>query len=412
VSILNFRQHQHCAGYSLVELSVVMVILGLLLSLGTKLVPQLTSQEMVQENNVKVSDVNQAIIGFAMVAGRLPCPDSTGNGLENCTPLNTGGLLPYLSLALPAPALDSDRKAMRYGVYQAANLLVNSDAAVLSPPNWRILDKDVSANIQRYVPLLPAKDGNAAAIVTTPYQNNNGLDLCFGLKNISQAAVNNIYVHADDGTSVQHVAYALASSGRLDANGDGNLFDGRNVLGNNLFDSPDRRSSDIYDDQVFTMSAETLLGQLSCSQALAALHAQANVATAALRSIVMFQDQLGNANVGKLNANANVAAAVVAGLSAGAAVADAAASVSTSLSITLTTLGATSFSIGLAAAAVAMAAAAVVSAAAVVATTVMLVADANGTVAGAQALVLKSQTLAATILGHVAPADQAGVYGW
>ncbi|MDX8390442.1 MAG: type II secretion system protein [Mariprofundaceae bacterium] len=398
-------------GYSLVELSIVLVIIGMVTMLGVRLLPGVGTQEDRHQFDADVATVNEAVIGFSMVYGRLPCPDTTGDGLENCAPLNVGGTVPYATLSLPAPVKDASRFKLRYAVYQNANAAITIDPALLQLSNRQPLDTDISQVVQRYVPLLPANDANGSAIIVTPYNNMNGLDLCFGLRKAAVSATNTVFVHSDSGATL-NVAYALASSGSFDADGDGNLFDGRNTLGMNLFDSPDRRISNFYDDRVYAMSSEVLLGRLFCSQSLSALHAQANVAITALRSVVALQDTKTLADIALQKANADVAAAVAANLGAAAAISLAAAEAFTATAEAITTLGAMVWTVPLASAAMVAAIAAQVLAIAVAVLTGFIVADANASVAGAIALVNQSKTLAGTILGHVSTADQAGVYGW
>ncbi|MFA5529173.1 MAG: prepilin-type N-terminal cleavage/methylation domain-containing protein [Thiohalomonadaceae bacterium] len=104
------RQH----GFSLLELAVVLVILGLLL--GGLLTPLGTSME---HRRVVVTDTNlalaqEALLGFALVHGRLPCADQDGDGNEDC-PLNGEGALPWQTLGLTRTrGYDAWGNALRY----------------------------------------------------------------------------------------------------------------------------------------------------------------------------------------------------------------------------------------------------------------------------------------------------------
>jgi len=399
-------------GYSLVELSLVLVILGMVLTLAVQLLPKLTQQTVRQAFDVQARAINHAIVGFTMVQSRLPCPDTTGNGLENCTVNNVGGLLPYKTLGLAVTSIDRLHKNIRYAAYQSANATTSKDPAVLSPPLWLEADKDLSQVVQRYVPLLPATDANGVVISALPFQNNNGLDLCYALRNSSIAMGSNILVHADDGSVRRNMAYAFASSGLSDADGDGNAFDGRNRLGQNIFDSPNRQVSDQYDDVVYAVSSETLLGQLMCSPSLSALHAQADVTIASLHSVVALQDAKTNADIALSSAKADVAAGVAAGLMAAAAVSSAAAEILVATSEAVQTFGGMSFAIALGIAGAATAALAVASAVLLNINISTSLASANATVTAAASMVTKSKLLPPIMIGHVSRADQQGVYGW
>ena len=107
-------------GFTLIELAVVIVIVALLL--GALLVP-LANQ--IQGRNVKetrdtLEEIRDALIGFAMTQGRLPCPDTdaTPDGLENdpcgILPQSTEGFLPYNTLGVPAT--DAWGRLFRYAV--------------------------------------------------------------------------------------------------------------------------------------------------------------------------------------------------------------------------------------------------------------------------------------------------------
>jgi len=100
-------------GFTLVEMAIVMLIVALLLG---GLVPTLSSQidqRHVSETRKQLDEIQQALIGFAIINGRLPCPaSSTSNGVEsfasggapangNCSNFYDG-FVPAATLGLPA----------------------------------------------------------------------------------------------------------------------------------------------------------------------------------------------------------------------------------------------------------------------------------------------------------------------
>jgi len=99
------KQHRPVQGFTLIELAIVMVIVSLLLG---GLLGSLSSQKEQQrrtDNQRLLRQVSDALVGFATVNGRLPCPDSSGNGLENapCPNLSNNinnGALPYATLGV------------------------------------------------------------------------------------------------------------------------------------------------------------------------------------------------------------------------------------------------------------------------------------------------------------------------
>lgn len=74
------------SGFTLIELAVVLLIVGLLLA-GI-LTPMATSVEQSRKSSLEAQydDIEEALIGFAIVNGRLPCPDcSLGAGAAACS---------------------------------------------------------------------------------------------------------------------------------------------------------------------------------------------------------------------------------------------------------------------------------------------------------------------------------------
>lgn len=110
-------------GFTLIEITMVMVILSLLL--GGLLLPLSTQLENNhrQETKAQLERVHEALLGFALVHGYLPCPDTQNNGLENrtdtgCAGSQNGsvwhGLLPWLTLGVGEA--DSWQNRFRYAV--------------------------------------------------------------------------------------------------------------------------------------------------------------------------------------------------------------------------------------------------------------------------------------------------------
>lgn len=93
-------------GFTLVELAIVLVILTLLT--GTLLVPigARMEERARRETASRLQDIEQALIGFAILHGRLPCPTTEPDpanpayGLEQSPPCNHAieGYLPWRTL--------------------------------------------------------------------------------------------------------------------------------------------------------------------------------------------------------------------------------------------------------------------------------------------------------------------------
>ncbi|WP_341913930.1 prepilin-type N-terminal cleavage/methylation domain-containing protein [Polaromonas sp. YR568] len=158
-------------GFSLIEIALVLVIAGLALGAGlAALGPQLINKRF-SDTQRQLQDASEAIVAFAMVNRRLPCPATlTSNGLESfCTNAaggcggaevvppatsagqergrcfttanpNTanGGFLPAATLGLPGQravdglVVDSWARPLRYVVPTTTNTTVNNGSVTLS----------------------------------------------------------------------------------------------------------------------------------------------------------------------------------------------------------------------------------------------------------------------------------------
>lgn len=78
-------------GFTLVELAMVIFIVSLLLvGILGPVATQIESKER-QDTIEMMNDILEALYGFAVINGRLPCPDTDGDGLTNPTPHASGG---------------------------------------------------------------------------------------------------------------------------------------------------------------------------------------------------------------------------------------------------------------------------------------------------------------------------------
>lgn len=141
----------HEKGFTLVEMAMVLAIVALLLA---GLVPTISGQieqRRSAETKTQLNEIQQALIGFAIIKGRLPCPaTTTSNGLENpstggtCTNFNDG-FVPGATLGLNSLndqglVLDAWDNPIRYAVtswssstYTTADGMATAGLSALSP---------------------------------------------------------------------------------------------------------------------------------------------------------------------------------------------------------------------------------------------------------------------------------------
>ncbi|MDD5471055.1 MAG: prepilin-type N-terminal cleavage/methylation domain-containing protein [Sideroxydans sp.] len=130
------------SGFTLVELAMVLMIVGLLLG---GLIPSISSQveqQRTKETRRQMEEIQQALIGFAIANGRLPCPaSSSSNGVEspaggNCTNFYNG-YVPAATLGIASVnsqglVVDSWENPIRYAV---ASNTINSVSNALTSNN-------------------------------------------------------------------------------------------------------------------------------------------------------------------------------------------------------------------------------------------------------------------------------------
>ena len=117
-------------GFTLIELAISLFIIALLaVALIPPIASQVTQSRLAQARS-DLDQINESLIGFALAQAkpRLPCPDTTGDGIEDpCPNTNTtettGGNIPWATLNVPA----TDPWGQRYQ-YRVNNAYTNSVA--------------------------------------------------------------------------------------------------------------------------------------------------------------------------------------------------------------------------------------------------------------------------------------------
>lgn len=81
--IMRLNTHSQSGGFTLVEMAIVLAIVALLLG---GLLPTISGQiEQQRRNETRkyMDEARDALLGYAVANGRLPCPDSTSDGIED-----------------------------------------------------------------------------------------------------------------------------------------------------------------------------------------------------------------------------------------------------------------------------------------------------------------------------------------
>lgn len=316
-------------GMTLIELSLMLIVLGLITAVMVSLVPSMTRLASVESAINDVSDTQNAIAGFALTTGRLPCADANQDGLEDC-PAVAGGF-PYLTVGIGAPLRNAYGYDYRYVVYARRD-------------NTPMNDAELTKASDRWQPTLVS--GLPPVAELTAMESITPTDLCRALGVAQASTINDQSLSLEYLAASEVVAYVLVNPGQADRNGNGSLFDGVNTDGLSV-EHPLRRSSRDYDDSVSVMRFNQLWEQLGCSAQLAtAGHAHPNVQSmlAMFRQTIRdYRAQLALVEEMAFADNFQTGASIA---SASASVAAAAAIAPTATASAINTAGATAAAVG------------------------------------------------------------------
>lgn len=81
-----YRQRiECCTGFTLLEMSIVLLIMGLLLGSVMQPMGSRLGERQREETQRQLVDIREALIGYASVHHRLPCPILTGGSAQSLT---------------------------------------------------------------------------------------------------------------------------------------------------------------------------------------------------------------------------------------------------------------------------------------------------------------------------------------
>ncbi len=223
-------------GFTLVEMAIVLVIFGLLLS--TFLAPLSAQRDLKDYSDTQKSleEIKESLIGYALSHGYFPCPAiSASNGAEDrsgstCNGGKRVGHLPWAELGVPK--LDSWNHLYRYSVTLAyANSGTKISLSPLTARDITIQTRDSAGVVQNLT-------------------NSNDIPVV-----IMSTGKNGVWGYANDGTQV---ADGSATNLDEDTNGNGN---GRTFLSRNVTSNTATTGGEI-DDIVTWISTNVYLNRM------------------------------------------------------------------------------------------------------------------------------------------------------
>lgn len=263
-------RRQQCA-FTLVELAVVMAIVGLLLATAMYTLSAQSEQRAWEETRQTLDRAREALLGYAVAHGRLPCPASGATtGVEADSPVGSGtctnpynGFLPAITLGFQPIdaqgfAIDAWNNRIRYSVAQAINSCIGTSATPHFTNKTNLKQNGMSCqpgtnDLLMCKSTIPAPAPGSCGSATNILTNNN-----------------------PSGTVVAVVVstgknYALAPSAAAAAAA-GNADEAENLDNDSVFIShtpnPQGAAGGEFDDMVLWMSVGSFYGRLAAGGVL------------------------------------------------------------------------------------------------------------------------------------------------
>lgn len=164
-------------GFTLIELAIALVVVGLLLGMLTPALGMRIEQRQIAETRQALADAQEALLGFAVANGRLPRPAvSFANGEETPQPCADDaactGFLPWQTLG--TRRTDGWQKLIRYSVTPAH---ANATFTLGTTATKKILSRNESGALLYLVgsaSTCSAESPCAVAVIHSAGRNNWG----------------------------------------------------------------------------------------------------------------------------------------------------------------------------------------------------------------------------------------------
>ncbi|HCE28338.1 MAG TPA: hypothetical protein DET46_05800 [Comamonadaceae bacterium] len=240
-------------GFGLLQVLLLIAVMAGLASMGYLQWRARTVVDSSRQERQALTQADKAIIAFATVANRLPCPDTNRDGLEDCgAAADQKGWLPSATLRLAGVDPGVDVGQLRYLVQRGAG----ANSLTLLTDAWRPLGYDDAGQT-----FFAVRGGAYPTDILTL------TDLCQRLETARTTPLGPATAQVN-AAPARTVAYALAHPGTSDADGDGDLFDGANsnaAANANQMEDPARRPLlALYNDLVLERTFASLQSDLQC----------------------------------------------------------------------------------------------------------------------------------------------------
>jgi prepilin-type N-terminal cleavage/methylation domain-containing protein len=192
------NREQRCSGFTLVEMAIVMVIVGLML--GGLMMSLAQTRENTRRSDAQgqLEEIVDALYGFAQARGRLPCPATPASSGAEAPPgggtcSRQHGFVPAASLGLSGPVngdgllLDPWNSPYRYSVTNAnswafttADGMRTSGMATLTPDLRVCRQAACSTPIAEVIPAVVLSTGKNWANFTSADETANAGEATVG----------------------------------------------------------------------------------------------------------------------------------------------------------------------------------------------------------------------------------------
>ena len=164
-------------GFTLIEVAMVLMIIALILGGLLPTISAQIEQRRINDTRKQLADIQQALIGFAIVNSRLPCPadgtiatipgvnNGAGQEKSNCPNNANGGVLPWVTLGVS----ETDAWGQRY-TYRVTPAFASATFQLNTSPNLDVglTSSSSDKNIAAGVPVIVVSHGPNGLGAYTP----------------------------------------------------------------------------------------------------------------------------------------------------------------------------------------------------------------------------------------------------